>query len=133
MLEAINGFLSGKLLIVLVVGLGTYFTIKTRFVQLRYFLHMFKVFKDSLSSSSAQISSFQALMLSLAGRVGAGNIAGVGVAVTMGGRALSSGCGSQLWLDWRPRLWSVAWPSCTNVKMSEANTRAGRPSTSNTG
>lgn len=51
MLEAINGFLSGKLLIVLVVGLGTYFTIKTRFVQLRYFLHMFKVFKDSLSVS----------------------------------------------------------------------------------
>lgn len=51
MLEAINGFLSGKLLIALVVGLGTYFTIKTRFVQLRYFLHMFKVFKDSLSVS----------------------------------------------------------------------------------
>ncbi|MNO46577.1 Amino-acid carrier protein AlsT [compost metagenome] len=85
MLEAINGFLSGKLLIVLVVGLGAYFTIKTRFVQLRYFLHMFKVFKDSLTSSSTQISSFQALMLSLAGRVGAGNIAGVGVAVTLGG------------------------------------------------
>lgn len=85
MLEAINGFLSGKLLIVLVVGLGAYFTVKTRFVQLRYFLHMFKVFKDSLTSSSTQISSFQALMLSLAGRVGAGNIAGVGVAVTLGG------------------------------------------------
>lgn len=85
MLEAINGFLSGKLLIVLVVGLGAYFTVKTRFVQLRYFLHMFKVFKDSLTSSSNQISSFQALMLSLAGRVGAGNIAGVGVAVTLGG------------------------------------------------
>lgn len=85
MLEAINGFLSGKLLIVLVVGLGAYFTVKTRFVQLRYFLHMFKVFKDSLTRSSTQISSFQALMLSLAGRVGAGNIAGVGVAVTLGG------------------------------------------------
>ena len=85
MLEAINGFLSGKLLIVLAVGLGAYFTVKTRFVQLRYFLHMFKVFKDSLTSSSTQISSFQALMLSLAGRVGAGNIAGVGVAVTLGG------------------------------------------------
>ncbi|HGM6308086.1 MAG: alanine/glycine:cation symporter family protein [Pseudomonas putida] len=85
MLEAINGFLSGKLLIVLVVGLGSYFTVKTRFVQLRYFLHMFKVFKDSLTRSSTQISSFQALMLSLAGRVGAGNIAGVGVAVTLGG------------------------------------------------
>ncbi|MCU0117571.1 alanine:cation symporter family protein [Pseudomonas sp. B2M1-30] len=85
MLEAINGFLSGKLLIVLVVGLGAYFTVRTRFVQLRYFLHMFKVFKDSLTSSTTQISSFQALMLSLAGRVGAGNIAGVGVAVTLGG------------------------------------------------
>ena len=85
MLEAINGFLSGKLLIVLVVGLGAYFTVKTRFVQLRYFLHMFKVFRDSLTRSSTQISSFQALMLSLAGRVGAGNIAGVGVAVTLGG------------------------------------------------
>ncbi|WPE27068.1 hypothetical protein PshuTeo1_27890 [Pseudomonas hunanensis] len=33
MLEAINGFLSRKLLIVLVVGLGTYFTLKTRFVD----------------------------------------------------------------------------------------------------
>ncbi|MNM81084.1 Amino-acid carrier protein AlsT [compost metagenome] len=54
-------------------------------MQLRYFLHMFKVFKDSLTRSSTQISSFQALMLSLAGRVGAGNIAGVGVAVTLGG------------------------------------------------
>lgn len=85
MLEAISGFLSGKVLVVLVVGLGSYFTIRTRFVQVRYFFHMFKVFKDSLTSSSTKISSFQALMLSLAGRVGADNIAGVGIAVTLGG------------------------------------------------
>jgi len=85
LLEAINDFLSGKVLIVLIVGLGGYFTIRSRFVQLRHFGHMFTVFSESLRSSSGQLSSFQALMLSLAGRVGAGNIAGVGIAVTMGG------------------------------------------------
>jgi len=85
MLEVINGFLSEKVLIVLIVGLGGYFTIRSRFVQLRHFFHMFAVFRDSLRSSAGQLSSFQALMLSLAGRVGAGNIAGVGIAVTMGG------------------------------------------------
>ncbi|USS53392.1 alanine/glycine:cation symporter family protein [Pseudomonas kermanshahensis] len=85
MLEAINGFLSGKVLIVLIVGLGSYFTWRSRFLQFRYFFHMFAVFKDSLRKSGGQLSSFQALMLSLAGRVGAGNIAGVGLAVTLGG------------------------------------------------
>ncbi|NBF00894.1 amino acid carrier protein [Pseudomonas sp. Fl5BN2] len=85
MLEVINDFLSGKVLIVLIVGLGSYFTIRSRFVQLRHFFHMFSVFGDSLKSSAGQLSSFQALMLSLAGRVGAGNIAGVGIAVTLGG------------------------------------------------
>lgn len=85
MLDALNDFLSGKLLIVLIVGLGTYFTVRSRFVQFRYFGHMFSVFKDSLRGQAGQLSSFQALMLSLAGRVGAGNIAGVGIAVTLGG------------------------------------------------
>ncbi len=85
MLEVINSFLSGKLLIVLIVGLGGYFTIRSRFVQFRHFLHMFGAFRDSVQKSAGQISSFQALMISLAGRVGAGNIAGVGLAVTLGG------------------------------------------------
>jgi len=85
MLELINNFLSGKILILLVVGLGGYFTIRSRFVQVRHFLHMFAVFKGSLGSTAGHLTSFQALMLSLAGRVGAGNIAGVGVAITLGG------------------------------------------------
>ena len=85
MLEVLNDFLSGKVLIVLIVGLGSYFTLRSRFVQFRHFIHMFSVFKESLRSSGGQLSSFQALMLSLAGRVGAGNIAGVGIAVTLGG------------------------------------------------
>lgn len=62
MLEASNGLPSRKLHLVLIVGLGNYFTIKTCFVQIRCELHMFKVFKNSLTSSSAQISSFQALI-----------------------------------------------------------------------
>lgn len=85
MLEALNDFLSGKLLIVLIVGLGGYFTLRSRFVQFRHFGHMFGVFKESIRGQAGQLSSFQALMLSLAGRVGAGNIAGVGIAVTLGG------------------------------------------------
>lgn len=55
MLEVINDFLSGKVgkvLIVLIVGLGSYFTIRSRFVQLRHFFHMFAVFRDSLKSSA---------------------------------------------------------------------------------
>ena len=54
MLEVINDFLSGKVLIVLIVGLGSYFTIRSRFVQLRHFFHMFAVFRDSLKSSGGQ-------------------------------------------------------------------------------
>lgn len=85
MLESLNAFLSGKVLIVFIVGLGSYFTVRSRFVQIRHFPHMFAVFRDSVRKNTGQISSFQALMLSLAGRVGAGNIAGVGLAVTLGG------------------------------------------------
>ncbi|MBX9408890.1 alanine:cation symporter family protein [Pseudomonas baetica] len=85
MLDVINEFLSSKVLIPLVLGLGSYFTLRSRFVQFRYFPHMFGVLHDSWRAGSHQLSSFQALTLSLAGRVGTGNIVGVGIAVSMGG------------------------------------------------
>lgn len=85
MLDVINDFLSGKVLIPLVLGLGTYFTIRSRFVQLRYFAHMFSVLRASSPAGKFHLSSLQALTLSLAGRVGTGNIVGVGIAVSMGG------------------------------------------------
>lgn len=85
MLDVINDFLSGKVLIPLVLGLGSYFTIRSGFVQIRYFRHMFGVLHGSWRAGSHQLSSFQALTLSLAGRVGTGNIVGVGIAVSMGG------------------------------------------------
>jgi len=85
MLDAINDFLSGKVLIPLVLGLGSYFTIRSKFVQFRYFAHMVSVLHCSWHTGNHHLSSFQALTLSLAGRVGTGNIVGVGIAVSMGG------------------------------------------------
>ncbi|MCQ6498244.1 sodium:alanine symporter family protein, partial [Vibrio parahaemolyticus] len=58
-LEMLNDFLSGHVLIVLIVGLGSYFTLRSRFVQFRHFPHMFTVFKDSLRNSGDGLSSFQ--------------------------------------------------------------------------
>ncbi|WP_339431787.1 MULTISPECIES: alanine/glycine:cation symporter family protein [unclassified Pseudomonas] len=85
MLDVINDFLSSKVLIPLVLGLGVYFTVRSGFVQLRYFPHVFGILRGSWHTDSHQLSSFQALTLSLAGRVGTGNIVGVGIAVSMGG------------------------------------------------
>jgi len=85
MLDVINDFLSSRVLIPFVLGLGSYFTIRSGFVQLRYFPHMFGVLRGSWRAGGQHLSSLQALTLSLAGRVGTGNIVGVGIAVSMGG------------------------------------------------
>lgn len=85
MLDLLNDLLWGKVLIVALVGLGLYFTVRSRFVQLRYFGSMFSIFAQAFKHQEGQLSSFQALMLSVAGRVGAGNIAGVAVAIALGG------------------------------------------------
>lgn len=85
MLDLLNDLLWGKVLIVALVGLGLYFSIASRFVQFRYFGNMFSIFAEAFQRKPGQLSSFQALMLSVAGRVGAGNIAGVAVAIMLGG------------------------------------------------
>ena len=85
MLDFLNDLLWSKLLIVVLVGLGLFFSISSRFVQFRYFSDMFRTFGQALQRKEGQLSSFQALMLSVAGRVGAGNIAGVAVAIMLGG------------------------------------------------
>ena len=85
MLDLLNDLLWSKVLIVALVGLGLYFSIASRFVQFRYFGNMFSIFAEAFQRKPGQLSSFQALMLSVAGRVGAGNIAGVAVAIMLGG------------------------------------------------
>jgi AGCS family alanine or glycine:cation symporter len=85
----INSFLNdliwGNILIYFLPILGLFFTVSSRFVQFRYFFKMFDILKESAHDKEGHISSFQALMLSVAGRVGGGNIAGVAVAITLGG------------------------------------------------
>lgn len=85
LINLMNDLLWGSILVYFLVGVGIYFTVCLNFIQVRHFNHMFKVLKNSRYSDSAGISSFQALCTSLAARVGTGNMAGVAVALTMGG------------------------------------------------
>lgn len=87
-LTAINNFIWNYVMVALMVGSALWFTLKMRFVQFSMFPEMFRLMKKSPSSggpSSRSVSSFEALMLSLASRVGVGNLAGVTLAITVGG------------------------------------------------
>ena len=85
MLAALNDLLWGQVLIVGLIAVGLFFTVSSRFVQCRYFGRMFAVLRGATHHEKGHISSFQALVVSVAGRVGSGNIAGVAVAITLGG------------------------------------------------
>jgi AGCS family alanine or glycine:cation symporter len=84
-ISLLNDLLWGTVLVYLLVGVGVFFTVRLGFIQFRHFGHMFSVLKNSRKSDNAGISSFQALCTSLAARVGTGNMAGVAVALTLGG------------------------------------------------
>ncbi|WP_019617107.1 alanine/glycine:cation symporter family protein [Psychromonas ossibalaenae] len=83
--NSINGVLWGQILVYLLIGTGLYFTVRLGFIQIRHFLHTFTVMRNSRKSDKEGISSFQALSTSLAARVGTGNLAGVAIAITVGG------------------------------------------------
>lgn len=85
----INEYLSSYILIVLLIAVGLWYTIKTRFVQVRYFsAGMKKVFGNlSLKGGTQEqgMSSFQALATAIAAQVGTGNIIGASGAILTGG------------------------------------------------
>lgn len=83
-LDAINAVIWSPALIYLCLALGLYFSIRTRFMQVRGVPEMLRLMVNNKSSTSG-VSSFQALAMSLAGRVGTGNIAGVATAIAFGG------------------------------------------------
>ncbi|WP_434356816.1 sodium:alanine symporter family protein [Parasalinivibrio latis] len=85
LINFLNDLLWGSVLVYLLIGGGIYFTLRLGFIQFRHFTHMFKVMKNSRKDDESGISSFQALCTSLAARVGTGNMAGVAVAITLGG------------------------------------------------
>lgn len=79
-----NDFMYSYLLIILLLAGGLYFTIRTKFVQLRMVRESVKVVSEKKSNKNS-VSSFQALMVSTASRVGTGNIVGVANAIAIGG------------------------------------------------
>lgn len=87
-LTELNNIMYTYVLIIMLVGVGVYFSIRTKFVQ-------FRLLKDGIKSmmersetdadGNKKVSSFQALMISTASRVGTGNIAGIATAIAAGG------------------------------------------------
>ena len=82
------------------LGAGLYFTIRTKFVQLRMLPEMFKLVTKGIGKKVNGISGFQAFCISLASRVGVGNIAGVAIAIVTGGP------GAVFW------MWLTAFLGC---------------------
>ena len=88
----VNDYLYGYILIILLVGAGLFFTFKTKFAQFRLFKEQIKSVIEKPKDGKG-VSSFQALMVSTASRVGTGNIIGVSTAICLGGYASwRSGC-----------------------------------------
>lgn len=95
MIDAINDFLWTYVLVAVLLGAGLWFTIRTRGVQFTYLREMARLLvrsgrkydrkTDLHQPKGKTISSFQAFAVSLASRVGTGNIAGVAIAIAMGG------------------------------------------------
>ena len=81
----INKVLWDYVLVYGLLAVGLYFTVRLRFVQVRRFPHMLHVIGRGTDGDNAGISPFQALCTSLASRVGTGNLAGVAIALSVGG------------------------------------------------
>ena len=98
----INNFIWTYIIIIALIGLGIYFTIRTKFVQIRLLSEMFKLITSSAGTKTTgkEISGFQAFCVSTASRVGVGNIAGVAIAIVTGGP------GAVFW------MWVIAFIGC---------------------
>ena len=100
--DAINNVLWSYVLIVVLVACGLYFTVSTRFVQVRMLPEMIRLLTEGVGRKTEghAISSFQAFCVSTASRVGVGNIAGVAIAIVTGGP------GAVFW------MWVIAFIGC---------------------
>lgn len=106
--QALNNVIWSPALIYLCLGAGLFFSFATRFVQIRHFREMFRLLLEGKSSNQG-ISSFQALAVSLSGRVGTGNIAGVAAAIGFGGP------GAVFW------MWVVAFFGAATAYIESTN------------
>lgn len=85
LIDLINDFLWSYVLIFALLACALWFTLKTRFVQFRMIGEMVRLLVDTSDVKRGHISSFQAFTISLASRVGTGNLAGVATAIAVGG------------------------------------------------
>lgn len=108
LVNILNSFIWSPALIYLCLGAGVFFSIVTRFVQVRQIKEMWRLLVTGKSSKKG-ISSFQALAVSLSGRVGTGNIAGVAAAIGFGGP------GAVFW------MWVVAFFGASTAYIESAN------------
>lgn len=84
--DAVNAVVWSPALIVLLIGAGLYFSLRTRFVQVRKLPLMVRLlFSKNKNADGKGVSSFEAFCLALSGRVGTGNIVGVATAIAIGG------------------------------------------------
>ena len=84
-IDFLNNYLSGYVLVILLVAIGVFYTVKTRFVQLRCFGEGIRGLFSRGGSDQGGLSSFQALATAVAAQVGTGNIVGACGAILVGG------------------------------------------------
>ncbi len=84
LISTLNDYLYTYILVILLLAAGVYFTIRTGFIQFRMFGESIRVVGEK-PHNAGSISSFQALMVSTASRVGTGNIIGISTAICCGG------------------------------------------------
>lgn len=84
LVASINSYLWSAPLIIFICAVGLYFSVRTRFLQIRHVKEMVRLLFNGKSSNEG-VSSFQALAMSLSGRIGVGNIAGTATGIAFGG------------------------------------------------
>ncbi|MBB3322549.1 sodium:alanine symporter family protein [Atlantibacter sp. RC6] len=120
-LTFINEILWGSVLIYLLLCAGIWFTLRSGFVQFRYIRYFPRALRKSFSPQSDGLTAFQALCTSLAARVGSGNIAGVALAISMGGP------GAVFWM-WVTALIGMAtsFAECSLAQLYKGRDRNGQ-------
>lgn len=105
-----NDLLWSKLLIVLLLSLGIYFTFRLKFLQVRMLKEMVKVLREGAASRSKNsISPFQAFCISMAARVEREILRASPSPLHLAGQVQSSGCGLSPLSDQPQALWKAHW------------------------
>lgn len=105
--DFLNAVIWSNALVYLLLGTGLYFSLRTRFVQVRLIKKMVTLLFGNVASETG-VSSFQAFAVAVAGRVGTGNIAGVATAIALGGP------GAVMW------MWIIAFLGASSAYVESA-------------